>query len=138
MNINAHPPQSPEINDNPPLSPLLSPCTDLQLYIPAAHETQQRDIISAVTQNRGKYHVLNYEEKNNEVNTLLAKSVNGKLKGGVIQAVANEFNVSRRTISTIWQRVQTQLKNGEEIDVSSKLRGNVGRKRIQLNLEQIK
>ncbi|CAH9119606.1 unnamed protein product [Cuscuta europaea] len=60
---------------------------------------------------KGRKHVeLSDIDRNRAVEILLAKSVNGALKGGLIAAVATEFNVSRRAMATLWKKVQRQLK----------------------------
>ncbi|VFQ75508.1 unnamed protein product [Cuscuta campestris] len=56
---------------------------------------------------------------------------------GAVQSVAAEFNVSRQTISSLWRKAKAQLQVGVLIDVSSRMAGNVGRKRAALDFESI-
>ncbi|VFQ66118.1 unnamed protein product [Cuscuta campestris] len=56
---------------------------------------------------------------------------------GIISKVADEFNVSRRSIGDIWSRARKQLKEGVAIDVKSKVYGNTGRKRVVIDVESI-
>ncbi|VFQ96958.1 unnamed protein product [Cuscuta campestris] len=75
----------------------------------------------------------------------IAKEENGKLmltgeytaQKGIISKVADEFNVSRRSIGDIWCRARKQLKEGVAIDVKGKVYGNTGRKRVVIDVESI-
>lgn len=68
---------------------------------------------------------------------LLQQSSNGELRRGSISDVAALFGVSKRTVSRIWKRVKLQAENGSTIDLSSKKLQVVGRKRVQLDLNQV-
>ncbi|XP_050207586.1 uncharacterized protein LOC126657009 [Mercurialis annua] len=65
---------------------------------------------------------------------LLEKSVDGKLKRGTTNIVAAKFSVSVRSIQRIWR----QAKLSENVVVVHKKTGNCGRKRIEIDLEQIR
>jgi DNA-binding Lrp family transcriptional regulator len=61
-----------------------------------------------------------------------------KLKRGSINEAAIKYNVSRKSVSRLWERAITCLRNGTSVDVSNRKIGNAGRKRISLNLKDIK
>ena len=67
---------------------------------------------------------------------LLKKRVNGKLKMGTTKTVANEFSVSMRTVQRIWKKAK-ETSNGV-IDVSHHKTKNYDRKRVQIDLQQLK
>ncbi|XP_031124382.1 uncharacterized protein LOC116027098 [Ipomoea triloba] len=69
--------------------------------------------------------------------TLLKHSVNGKVKYGSIKDVANVYSVSTRTVSRIWKKGIACVANGVPVDISLNLSGNVGRKRIAINPEDV-
>ena len=48
--------------------------------------------------------------------------------------IATLMNVCVRTVSRIWNLAKEQLDLGQEVNVSSKKKGNVGRKRKELDL----
>ncbi|KAH7853333.1 hypothetical protein Vadar_001315 [Vaccinium darrowii] len=68
---------------------------------------------------------------------LLSKSASGKLKRGCLKEVAAMFSVDPRTISAILQRANSCIAKGLTVDVSPNLRGRVGRKRVQLDINTI-
>ncbi|KAH7867378.1 hypothetical protein Vadar_032684 [Vaccinium darrowii] len=68
---------------------------------------------------------------------LLSKSASGKLKRGCLKEVAAMFSVDPRTISAILQRANSCIAKGLTVDVSPNLRGRVGRKRVQLDINAI-
>ncbi|VFQ67854.1 unnamed protein product [Cuscuta campestris] len=53
---------------------------------------------------------------------------------GQITKLVSNFKVSRKSVSKIWAIVKKQLERGATIDVSSKIAGNSGRKRVVLYL----
>nr|GMC46915.1 Transposase, Tc1-like protein [Ipomoea batatas] len=63
--------------------------------------------------------------------------VNGKVKYGSIKDVANVYSVSTRTVSRIWKKWIACVANGVPVDISLNLSGNVGRKRIAINPEDV-
>ncbi|XP_065877171.1 uncharacterized protein [Euphorbia lathyris] len=65
-------------------------------------------------------------------NKLLEISVEGQLKRGSLSIVASQFSTSVRTIQRIWKQSKV---NG---DVSLKMKGNCGRKRMHIDLTKIK
>nr|GMD72821.1 Transposase, Tc1-like protein [Ipomoea batatas] len=67
----------------------------------------------------------------------LISSVNGKVKHGSVKEVANMYSVSTRTVSRIWKKGIACVANGVQVDVSLNLSGNVGRKRIAINPEDV-
>ena len=50
------------------------------------------------------------------------------------QLVACLFNTSVRTVERIWEDANIQMQKGEEVDISSRMKGQVGRKRKDLDL----
>ncbi|KAI5386953.1 hypothetical protein KIW84_073192 [Lathyrus oleraceus] len=82
---------------------------------------------------RKKLKVLSNEERMAIYHQLLPKSVDGKLSRGITNVVASSFSVSRRTIQRIWKRA----KESEIHDVSHRKTKNCGRKRIQIDPNQI-
>ncbi|XP_074364791.1 uncharacterized protein LOC141705797 [Apium graveolens] len=62
---------------------------------------------------------------------LLNNQIEGKLKHGEIQEVANLFNVTRRTINTIWSTARRKKTTSQPYNISIKGH-NSGRKRIQV------
>ncbi|KAL4564074.1 hypothetical protein LXL04_028124 [Taraxacum kok-saghyz] len=68
---------------------------------------------------------------------LLQQSSNGELRRGSISDVAALSGVSKRTVSRIWKRAKVQAENGSTIDLSSMKLKVVGRKRVQLDLNQV-
>ncbi|KAL3624852.1 hypothetical protein CASFOL_031520 [Castilleja foliolosa] len=67
-------------------------------------------------------------------NTLLLKSINGKLKRGATKMVAAQFSVHIRTVQRIWSRSE----KGKHDDVSGRRSGNCGRKKIHIDTDQIR
>nr|GMD13246.1 Transposase, Tc1-like protein [Ipomoea batatas] len=77
------------------------------------------------------------DKRNVIFETLLKHSVNGKVKYGSIKDVANVYSVSTRTVSRIWKKGIACVANGVPVDISLNLSGNVGRKRIAINPEDV-
>nr|GMD88115.1 Transposase, Tc1-like protein [Ipomoea batatas] len=77
------------------------------------------------------------DKRNVIFETLLKHSVNGKVKHGSVKEVANMYSVSTRTVSRIWKKGIACVANGVQVDVSLNLSGNVGRKRIAINPEDV-
>lgn len=70
--------------------------------------------------------------------TLLKESKEGgKLKQGTITAAASYFSISRRTVLRIWKQAQECWARGVPVDVSTKFRGRVGRKRIEIDFSKL-
>ncbi|XP_027076959.1 uncharacterized protein [Coffea arabica] len=70
---------------------------------------------------------------------LLKECENGKLSKGVISRVAECFDISTRSVSRIWHEGKcTATAYGHLPNLSPKLVKRVGRKKIQVNLEDIK
>ncbi|XP_074371109.1 uncharacterized protein LOC141712171 [Apium graveolens] len=67
---------------------------------------------------------------------LVNNQTEGKLKHGAVQEVENMFNVSRRTINTIWSTARRQKAASEPYNMSTKGH-NSGRKRIQVQYNAI-
>jgi hypothetical protein len=65
----------------------------------------------------------------------LSKSKDGKVEKND-KEVASLFKTSLRTM-TIWKVANDQIADGLEVDVSSPKKGNLGRKRKDLDLESI-
>ncbi|CAL4961509.1 unnamed protein product [Urochloa decumbens] len=60
---------------------------------------------------------------------LLARSFNGKLKRRTTRIVANQFNVNRCYVQSIWRTAKQCLAAGVPVDVSCKRKKNCGRKK---------
>ncbi|XP_049388575.1 uncharacterized protein LOC125864031 [Solanum stenotomum] len=81
---------------------------------------------------------LKFEERQAIADWLLKESKEGKLKYGSLKQASILFNKSRRTISRIWKQCKSSVDNGTPLDVSSKLVGRVGRKRVEVDINQVK
>lgn len=68
---------------------------------------------------------------------LLNNQIEGKLKHGAIQEVAHLFNVTTRTISTIWNTAKRQKTAGHAYNMATNGH-NAGRKRIQVEANAIR
>ncbi|XP_023760264.1 uncharacterized protein LOC111908693 [Lactuca sativa] len=68
---------------------------------------------------------------------LLQESLDGRLKKGSASEVASLFSVSKRTVSRIWRQGKNQVDQGLPVDLSLNMSMVVGRKRIQINLNQV-
>ncbi|KAI3511819.1 hypothetical protein L1887_18977 [Cichorium endivia] len=68
---------------------------------------------------------------------LLQASDSGELERGAISTIAAHFSVSNRTVSRIWHQAKSQVDQGLPVDLSSHLAMVVGRKRVQVNLNQV-
>ena len=93
----------------------------------------EENIEDELNSERKKLKVLSNEERTTIYHQLLQKSVDGKLRRGITNVVASSFSVSRRTIQRIWKRA----KESEIHDVSHRKTKNYGRKRIQIDPNQI-
>ena len=65
-----------------------------------------------------------------------------KMRDGAVlkndkELVASQLNTSLRTVERIWKDALDQIARGEKVDVSNKKKGNVGRKRKDLDLSRI-
>nr|GMD79795.1 Transposase, Tc1-like protein [Ipomoea batatas] len=67
----------------------------------------------------------------------LISSVNGKVKHCSVKEVANMYSVSTRTANRIWKKGIACVTNGVPVDISLNLSGNVGRKMIVINPEDV-
>ncbi|KAH0678103.1 hypothetical protein KY284_019188 [Solanum tuberosum] len=81
---------------------------------------------------------LKFEERQAIADWLLKESKEGKLKYGSLKQAGILFNKSRRTILRIWKQCKSSVDNGTPLDVSSKLVGRVGRKRVEVDINQVK
>ncbi|KAH7839797.1 hypothetical protein Vadar_009016 [Vaccinium darrowii] len=68
---------------------------------------------------------------------LLVNSSNGKLKRGSLLEIAKLFSVHVKTISKIWRRGKAAIINGDVVDVSSIRPTRVGRKRVQIDRNEV-
>lgn len=88
-----------------------------------------------------KHKQLSNEQRNGILQHLLQLKKGNKLPKGAINETATVFDVSRLTVSKIWREAQKQYQSGLlSADVSSKKRGNCGRKRkdYSTNISNIK
>ncbi|XP_058215387.1 uncharacterized protein LOC131326570 [Rhododendron vialii] len=85
---------------------------------------------------RSKKNLTN-EQRQAIFDALLLQFDYGKPRGGFISEVAALFSVHPKTISRIWQQGKACIANGSVVDVSSKLLGRVGRKRVQIERSKI-
>src|SRR6185312_4729786 len=69
---------------------------------------------------------------------LLARSVNGKLRKNSTTKVAELFNVHRSAVWRVWKRAKQCRDNGLPVDISSRKPNNSGRKKVQVDLSQVK
>lgn len=77
-----------------------------------------------------KHKHLTNEQRNGIFQFLLQRKNGHKLKKGAINETAAAFDVSRLTVSNIWREAKSQIQSGALCaDVSSKKKGNCGRKR---------
>ncbi|XP_015161378.1 uncharacterized protein [Solanum tuberosum] len=81
---------------------------------------------------------LKFEERQAIADWLLKESKEGKQKYGSLKQDGILFNKSRRTILRIWKQCKSSVDNGTPLDVSSKLVGIVGRKRVEVDINQVK
>jgi hypothetical protein len=63
---------------------------------------------------------------------MLDRSINGKQKRDSTTVVANQFNVSLRTVQGIWHRAKGCRQRGEPVDVSSKKPKHIGKEKNHL------
>lgn len=79
------------------------------------------------------------EEQSKQIyQTLLAKSMNGKLGKNVTKEVAAQFGVHVRTVQRLWHDGKTYLSQGISVNVGPKKRGRSGRKPTPVNLEELR
>lgn len=70
------------------------------------------------------------ETRQSILESLLRLSEDDKLPRGAIQRVADQFKVFRKTVGRIWSRAKECYAKGmKSADVSSRIKGNSGRKR---------
>ena len=69
--------------------------------------------------------------------SLHAKSRNGKLPKNATKEVAAFFQAHIRVIQKIWKCATEQMALGQEVDVSNRKTGHVGRKKVVLDLTQM-
>lgn len=69
-------------------------------------------------------------------NALLERSQNGELEKNTTREVSDLFMVPIRTVQRIWKQTK-DTSNDEEVNVSHKKTGRCGRKKIQLELNQV-
>lgn len=82
---------------------------------------------------------LTNEQRHAVYEYLLEHSSNGKPKHGSIKTAAGLFSVCPKTIHTIWQQGRLSIRNGAiAADVSAHKAGHVGRKKKEINLDQLK
>ncbi|KAK1399051.1 hypothetical protein POM88_008914 [Heracleum sosnowskyi] len=80
---------------------------------------------------------LTNEERQRIYEFLLERSVEKRIRHGLLTKTATMFNTCTRTIKRLWNRAQMQLANGNTIDLSSKRVGKVGRKHVHLSPNKI-
>lgn len=59
------------------------------------------------------------------------------LKHGALKAASEQFKVSTQTVTIVWRRVRSCLLNGLPVDVKSRRKGAVGRKKVPLDLSLV-
>jgi hypothetical protein len=69
--------------------------------------------------------------------TLLARSKNGKLGKKDTTHAAEQFGISLRSTQKLWQKGKIHLGQGIPVNVASRKRGRVGRKKIPVDLERL-
>lgn len=88
------------------------------------------------TPSRKKNHLTEHHRR--EIfQALWLRSERGKLKGDFVRGVAAQYSVSERTIRRIWEQGTACIHNRMVVDVSSKLSGRVGRKRVEINFNKV-
>lgn len=90
-----------------------------------------------VSSHHGSHKNLTNRQRQAIFEALLKQSQNGKLKRGCLNEVAALFSVNVKTVSRIWQQAKTRVANGVAVDVSSRKKGRVGRKRVQIDLSAV-
>ncbi|VFQ79421.1 unnamed protein product [Cuscuta campestris] len=83
-------------------------------------ETQNRNCISSVQARN--------ERRKKVIDVILQKCKDGKLQHGCIKSVANDFNISDRSVRDLWRIAKAQLDTGLSIDVECRWQGNSGKK----------
>lgn len=69
---------------------------------------------------------------------LLKESKAGRLRYGSVKQAAELFHTSESTVKLIWRQTRLSLDNGTTLNLSLRLVGTVGRKRIQIDINRIK
>jgi hypothetical protein len=70
---------------------------------------------------------------------LLSRSIDGQLRHGSLKDAAIRFNISAKTVSRIWNRGRSSANETTGAsDVQSRKKGNVGRKRKEIDLQVVK
>ncbi|KAF7142618.1 hypothetical protein RHSIM_Rhsim05G0119600 [Rhododendron simsii] len=83
-------------------------------------------------------HNLTNEQRKEIFQALLLRTVDGKLTRGCVPEVAAMFSVSNKTIHRIWSRAKACEAHGSKVDVSSKKRRRVGRKRREIDWNKVR
>lgn len=105
--------------------------TDMYIYKYFLCADTQQDNIK-----RRKY--LPEAEKKAIYGALLASTINGKLADrDTTEIIAAMFDVTRRVVQDIWTKAKKCLAAGVEVDFKSKKPGNCGRKRSDIDLDQV-
>ena len=65
------------------------------------------------------------------------RSRDGGIQSADKELIAFLLNTSVRTVERIWATAQAQIERQEEVDVSNKKKGNVGRKKKDLDLPRV-
>jgi hypothetical protein len=68
---------------------------------------------------------------------LLARSKNGKLGKKDTTHATEQFGISLRSTQKLWQKGKIHLGQGIPVNVASRKRGRVGRKKIPVDLERL-
>ncbi|WCJ31571.1 hypothetical protein M5689_013054 [Euphorbia peplus] len=114
---------------------------DLNIPFDSDDENRQQENIDEIIQDEELSQDINHARKSQVLddktqiaiyNKLLRLSVDGKLKKGTISIVASQFSTYVRTIQHIWK--QSKVCNG---DVSLKMKGKCGRKRMHVDLTKM-
>ena len=81
---------------------------------------------------------LSNDQRHCIVCNLFEHSKDGKAKHGNIGELASKYNVSRRTITLIWNKGKHQRSQGLEVDVRGKIKGKKGKAKIIPPLQLVK
>ncbi|XP_074293752.1 uncharacterized protein LOC141620902 [Silene latifolia] len=75
-------------------------------------------------------------ERQKIVQILLEKCKNGKPRKGSMMEVAEQFGVTRKTLTNLWKKTRQQRDLGEVINVISKIKGKSGRAKLVFDEEK--
>jgi hypothetical protein len=131
----------PDLN-NAPLDLNYTPLDEDDVHIPAVEEEMLVDQdeetnMEGATSNNRHANLTNEQRWGLYFALEVIKQRDGKVDKTDKQLVACLLKTSLRTVETIWKQANDQIKEGLEVDVSSRKKGNVGRKRKDLDLERI-